>query len=231
MGDNIYLGDRDGVRTPFQWAPDRNAGFSRADPQRLFLPIIQTPEFHYSTVNVETQMANPNSLLRWMKGLIEIRKNNPALMRGDLHFLEPINQKALVFIRSHTDAQTGVTQKILAVVNLSRRAQYVELDLKEYKGSIPLELRGETEFPPIGDLPYLLTLGPYDFYWFELLPPEKSLDATLPDEQDIAVTAQKLQDIHAPMVRQQMERRLRAYVPHARWFAGKGRKIADLKNY
>jgi maltose alpha-D-glucosyltransferase / alpha-amylase len=165
MGDNIHLGDRHGVRTPMQWSSDRNAGFSRASAQQLYLPIVVDAEYHYETVNVETQEANPHSLLWWTRRLIALRKRFEAFGRGDIEFLHPRNRKVLAFMRHFGD------QHILVVANLSRFVQYVELDLAEYKGRIGVELFGGTHFPPIGDLPYLLTLGPHAFYWFALEAP------------------------------------------------------------
>ena len=162
MGDNIYLGDRNGVRTPMQWSADRNAGFSRANPQRLYLPVIIDPEHHYETVNVDAQQQNPASLLWWMKRLVLLRKNYQAFGRGSIEFLLPENRKVLVFVRRLGD------EIILVVANLSRFVNYVELDLSAYKGMVPVELFGHTRFPSIGELPYFLTLGPHAFYWFKL---------------------------------------------------------------
>jgi len=162
MGDNIYLGDRNGVRTPMQWSPDRNAGFSRANPQQLYLPIVIDPEYNYETVNVEAQGQNPHSLLHWMKRIIGLRKRHQAFGRGSIEFLHPANRKVLAFIRAFEGEQ------ILVVVNLSRFVEYVELDLSAYRGQVAVELFGGRPFPPIGDLPYLLTLGSHTFYWFKL---------------------------------------------------------------
>jgi maltose alpha-D-glucosyltransferase/alpha-amylase len=164
MGDNVYLGDRDGVRTPMQWSPERNAGFSQANPQRLYLPVIIDPEYHSQTVNVEAQQNNPHSLLWWMKRLIALRKRYRAFGRGTLEFLYPRNHKVLVFLRRYADEQ------VLVVANLSRFVQYVELDLAALKGMTPVEMMGQTTLPPIGELPYFLTLGPYAFYWLRLEP-------------------------------------------------------------
>ncbi|MCI0699527.1 MAG: maltose alpha-D-glucosyltransferase [Planctomycetia bacterium] len=164
MGDNIYLGDRNGVRTPMQWSADRNAGFSRANPQKLFLPIIIDPEYHYEAVNVEAQQNNPSSLLWWMKRLISLRKQFKAFGRGTIRFLRPDNSKVLAFIREYQD------KRILVVANLSRFVQFVELDLREYAEVVPEEVFGRTPFPKIGELPYLLTLSPHAFYWFVLKP-------------------------------------------------------------
>jgi maltose alpha-D-glucosyltransferase/alpha-amylase len=164
MGDNIYLGDRNGVRTPMQWSPDRNAGFSRANPQKLYLPTIIDPEYHYEAINVEAQQNNPNSLLWWMKRLITLRKKFKAFGRGTIEFYRPANIKVLAFVRRYHE------ETILVVVNLSRFVQHVELDLKEFQGNIPEEMFGRSRFPEIGETPYPVTLGPYGFYWFEILP-------------------------------------------------------------
>ncbi len=162
MGDNIYLGDRNGVRTPMQWSPDRNAGFSHADPQRLFLPPIMDPVYGFEAVNVEAQARDPSSLLNWMKRLLGVRKSHQAFGRGTLHFLEPGNRKILAYLREYRD------ETILCVANLARSAQPVELNLGRYKGCVPVEMMGRTAFPPIGELPYLLTLHGHGFYWFRL---------------------------------------------------------------
>ncbi|HJU12503.1 MAG TPA: maltose alpha-D-glucosyltransferase, partial [Candidatus Binataceae bacterium] len=162
MGDNVYLGDRDGVRTPMQWSGDRNAGFSTADSQRLILPVIIDHEYHYQTVNVEAQERNRHSLLWWIRRLIAMRKQFRAFGRGSIEFLSPDNPRVLAFIRSYGDEQ------ILVVANLSRFVQYVELDLSRFKGCAPIELFGRTQFPRIGELPYLLTLGPHMFDWFSI---------------------------------------------------------------
>ena len=162
MGDNIYLGDRDGVRTPMQWSPDRNAGFSRADPQRLYLPPIMDPVYGYEAVNVEAQQRDPSSLLNWMKRVLAVRRPHQAFGRGTLSFLRPGNRKILAYLREYGE------ETILCVANLARSAQPVELDLARFKGRVPVELLGRTAFPPVGDLPYLLTLPGHGFYWFRL---------------------------------------------------------------
>ncbi|MDH4268311.1 MAG: maltose alpha-D-glucosyltransferase, partial [Deltaproteobacteria bacterium] len=164
MGDNVFLGDRNGVRTPMQWSADRNAGFSRANPQSLYLPITIDPEYHYETMNVEAQQNNPHSLLWWMKRLIALRKRYKAFGRGTIEFLQPENRKVLIFLRRYEE------ESILVVANLSRFVQYLELDLSAFKGIAPVEMFGRTAFPPIGELPYFLTLGPHSFYWFSLEP-------------------------------------------------------------
>jgi maltose alpha-D-glucosyltransferase / alpha-amylase len=162
MGDNIYLGDRNGVRTPMQWNGGWNGGFSGADPERLYSPLISNPVFGYQAINVEAQKRSPHSLLYWMKRLIEVRKASNVFSRGSIEFLQPSNHRVLAFIR-----QLG-GERVLAVNNLSSSAQAVELDLRNYKGSILIELASRNIFPRIGDLPYLLTLGPYQTFWFRL---------------------------------------------------------------
>jgi maltose alpha-D-glucosyltransferase / alpha-amylase len=162
MGDNIYIGDRNGVRTPMQWSGDRNAGFSRADAARLYSPVIMDPVYGYQATNVEAQLRNPSSLLNWMKRLIRLRKQYPVFGRGAIEFCHPENHKVLVYIRK------GEGQTVLVVNNLSRFVQPVQLDLRQYDGWTPVEIIGETPFPRIGELPYFLTLGPHGFYWFRL---------------------------------------------------------------
>ncbi len=166
MGDNIYLGDRNGVRTPMQWSADRNAGFSRTNPQRLYLPVIIDPEYHYESLNVEAQQNNPSSLLWWMKRLIALRKQFKAFSRGTLEFLDPTNPKILAFLRRYED------EIILVVVNLSRFVQHVSLDLSAFAGLAPLELFGRSLFPTITQSAYDFSLGPHAFYWFAVVPPK-----------------------------------------------------------
>ncbi|MGH9043308.1 MAG: maltose alpha-D-glucosyltransferase [Acidimicrobiales bacterium] len=162
MGDNIYLGDRNAVRTPMQWDSDRNAGFSHANPQRLYLPVIIDPEYHSQALNVAAQQESPNSLLWWMKRLIGVRQRYKVFGRGSIEMVRAENRKVLSFLRHYRD------ETVLVVVNLSRFAQCVQLDLSRFRGAVPVELLGNVEFPPIGDLPYFITLGPHGFYWFSL---------------------------------------------------------------
>ncbi len=168
MGDNYYLGDRNGVRTPMQWSPDRNAGFSRVNPQQLLLPVIIDPEYHFESVNVEVQETTPSSLLTWMKRAIAVRKKYRAFGRGEIEFLSPSNSKVLAFLRKFED------ETILVVANLSRFSQVVELNLSGYTGSTPVELFSRNKFPPIKDAYYMLTMNAYDYYWFQLVPVEES---------------------------------------------------------
>jgi len=162
MGDNVFIGDRNGVRTPMQWSPDRNAGFSRADPQRLYLPPIMDAVFGYASTNVEAQLRDPSSLLSWTKRMLAVRKTSRAFGRGSRTFLSPGNRKILAYLRECGE------DTILCVANLSRTAQPVELNLAAFKGRVPVEMLGRTPFPPIGDLPYLLTISAHGFYWFKL---------------------------------------------------------------
>ncbi len=223
MGDNVYLGDRDGVRTPMQWTADRNAGFSSANPQRLILPVIIDPEYHYQSVNVEAHESNRHSLLWWMRRLIALRKQIKAFGRGSMEFLNPENSHVLAFIRSYEG------QLILVVANLSRFVQYVELDLARFKGITPIELFGRTPFPTIGDLPYLLTLGPHAFFWFSLEQPGVAAAAV---HSDYAIPRIQInagfEGILRGDARQQLERLLPSYLPHCRWFRAKSRSIASV---
>ena len=162
MGDNIYLGDRDGVRTPMQWSIDRNGGFSRADFAQLYAPPIMDPVYGFSSLNVESQQRNPHSLLHWVRNLINVRKNHPVFGTGSFRPLDATNAKVLAFLR-------GERNPILVVANLGSSSQPVELELSEYAGHTPVEMSARTPFPAIGDLPYLLTLAPHGFYWFQLM--------------------------------------------------------------
>jgi maltose alpha-D-glucosyltransferase/alpha-amylase len=217
MGDNIYLGDRDSVRTPMQWSPDRNAGFSRANPQKLFLPTIIDPEYHFESINVEAQQANSTSLLWWMKRIMALRKQHQVFGRGSIEFLHPDNPKVLAFIRRYEG------EEILCVFNLSRFAQYVELDLHHYDNYVPLELFGNTEFPRIGELPYLLTLGAHGFYWFLLESPDRDHepDAGWP----VFEAPSGISGLLKGRAKRQLERSLAAYLVGRRWFRSKTRKV------
>ncbi len=169
MGDNFFIGDRNGVRTPMQWSPDRNAGFSRADPQRLYLPPIMDAVYGYESTNVEAQSRDPSSLLSWTKRMLAVRKTTQSFGRGSRRFLRPGNRKILAYLREFGE------DTVLCVANLSRSAQPVELNLVPFKGRVPVEMLGRTAFPPIGELPYLLTISGYGFYWFRL-----ATDAAVP---------------------------------------------------
>src|ERR1700688_4334412 len=162
MGDNIYLGDRNGVRTPMQWNGDRNAGFSTATPARLYSPVIMDPVWGYEAINVEAQLSDTSSLLHWMRNMIALRKLFRVFGRGTIEFLNPANRKVLAYLREYEGEQ------VLCVANLSRFAQPVDLDLSKLEGMIPVEMLGYVEFPPVDRQPYRLTLAPYSFLWLEL---------------------------------------------------------------
>ncbi len=212
MGDNFYLGDRDGVRTPMQWSSDRNAGFSRANPQRLYLPVIVDPEYHYEAINVEAQQGNQASLLWWMKRLIDIRKQHPAFGRGELEFLMPENARILAFVRDDGE------ERLLMVANLSRFTQYTELDLGKFAGQTPTEVFGRSQFPVITERPYPITLGPHSFYWFSLEKPSADAARELPR----LVAASQWTD--ALKQRTTLAQALAQYAAARRWFRGKARK-------
>jgi maltose alpha-D-glucosyltransferase/alpha-amylase len=225
MGDNIYLGDRNGVRTPMQWSADRNAGFSRANPQKLFLPVIVDPEHHYETINVEAQQQNPSSLLWWMKRLVLLRKSYRAFSEGGIEFLLPENRKVLVFLRRYQD------EVILVAANLSRFVNCAELDLSAYKGLVPVELFGQTRFPPIGELPYFLTFGPHTFYWFKLEATQAAKDGTAlegfePVKLEVTGSWEQILTSKALTL---LERTLPAYMLSCRWFGGKAQQIRSVK--
>jgi len=221
MGDNIHLGDRDGVRTPMQWSSDRNGGFSRADPSLLVLPPIMDPLWGFQAVNVEAQWRNPHSLLNWLRRMLVERSRHQAFGRGTLRLLLPQNRKVLAYLREYQD------DAILCVVNVSRSAQAVELELSEFAGRTPIELLGGTPFPAIGQLTYLLTMPPYGFYWFKL-----SLEAQAPSWS--TATAGPFVEHHTFVLRgslaQSLDRRMKetleaailpAYIAGRRWFQHK----------
>ncbi len=238
MGDNIYLGDRNGVRTPMQWSPDRNAGFSDVDPQKLYLPPIMDPVYGYQAVNVEAQQREPASLLNWMKRLIAVRRSCKAFGRGRLEMLRPGNRKILAYLRVYD------SEVVLCVVNLARAAQPVELDLKAYKGLVPVEMLGQTAFTPIGDVPYILTLPRHGFFWFRLTrtaPPVWHEDTQPGLELRVLVLFQgwksffpdqvePRQRVLAEMLhRRLVEHVLPEFLPSQRWFAGKGGQIEKVE--
>ncbi|HEU4572330.1 MAG TPA: maltose alpha-D-glucosyltransferase, partial [Candidatus Limnocylindrales bacterium] len=220
MGDNIYLGDRNGVRTPMQWSGDRNAGFSDANRQQLYLPVIVDPEYHYEAVNVAAQQANPQSLLWWMKRLIALRKRHTAFGRGTIEFLHPDNRRILAFLRRHGD------ETILVVANLSRFVQYTELDLSAYEGAVPVEMFGRSEFPAIRHGGYPLTLGPHEFVWFELVRPDAATSVRT-DESELPAlpVIDDLARFGEPALGRQVATILATWLPARRWFRGKARQL------
>ncbi len=238
MGDNIYLGDRNGVRTPMQWSPDRNAGFSKADPQRLYLPPIMDAIYGYEAVNVEAQQRESASLLNWMKRLIAVRRSSKVFGRGRLRMLLPGNRKILAYVREYEE------EIVLCVANLSRTAQPVELDLSRYQGLVPVELLGQTAFPPITEVPYLLTLHRYGFYWFRLgqtAPPIWHEGKRSGSELPVLVLFQgwnsffphlvepRRRKMAAELHERLVGRLLPEFLPTQRWFAGKGGKIEKVE--
>jgi len=226
MGDNIYLGDRNGVRTPMQWSADRNAGFSRANPQQLFLPIIIDPDYHYEVVNVEARQNNLHSPLWFMKRLIALRKRFQSFGRGTLEFLSPDNRKVLAFIRRHQN------EAMLVIANLSRFAQYAELDLSAFEEMVPVELFGQTEFPSIGKLPYLLTLGPHAFYWFSLQPRHEEIVQTVTPISNLErpiLVGSDWTEVFSGRAKAALEGVLPTYVQSRRWFGGKARQISSTE--
>lgn len=219
MGDNIYLGDRDGVRTPMQWSADANAGFSRAKPQQLYLPVIIDAEYHYQSVNVEAQQSNTSSLLWWMKRILALRKQFNVFGRGDIEFLHPDNGRVIAFLRQYE----GTT--ILVIGNLSRFAQFVELDLTRFRGRTPVELFGRTRFPIIGDAPYVLSMGPHGFFWFLLeVPAAMAQIAGEPQTLRTRGSWLSLIDERKP----EIARTLGNYVKEQRWFRGKARIVESV---
>ena len=237
MGDNIFLGDRDAVRTPMQWTSDRNAGFSRAEPARLYLPPIMDPVYGYESVNAEAQSRSAGSLLNWMKRIISVRKAHKAFGRGTLEFLHPGNRKVLAYLREYED------ESILCVANLSRSAQPVELDLARFRGRVPVELLGNSSFPPLGDLPYFLTLPGYSFYWFRLATeaaaPSWHQESPRYAEPPVLVlpagreTARRVYGAPLRLPSRQLAQLEREALPNflgtRRWFAAKGGEIERVE--
>jgi maltose alpha-D-glucosyltransferase/alpha-amylase len=224
MGDNTYLGDRNGVRTPMQWSSDKNAGFSRAGPQALFLPVIIDPEFHYETVNVEAQQRNPHSLLWWTKRVLALRKQWRAFGLGSIQFLQPENRKVLAFVRQFEQ------ERILVVANMSRFPQPVVLDLTAYKDTLPIELFGRTEFPQVTEKPYSLTLSPHAVFWFSLEPVAAHASASGRVQScGTLEVAESWDELVLTDGRRTLEKCLAGYLRERRWFAGKGRDIKAIR--
>jgi maltose alpha-D-glucosyltransferase/alpha-amylase len=233
MGDNIHLGDRDGVRTPMQWSVDRNGGFSRADPAALVLPPLMDPNYGYQAVNVEAQAGNAHSLLNWMRTMLAVRSQHRAFGRGTQRFLYPQNRKVLAYLREYTE--DGNEEIILCVSNLSRTAQAVELELSAFAGRTPVDLVGGSVFPSVGQLTYLLTLPPYAFYWF-VLAPENALPSwhrpapePLPEYATIVVR-RDLEEVLWSEGRAILEKEaLPAYLQKRRWFGSKGETLKGVR--
>ncbi len=229
MGDNVYLGDRNGVRTPMQWSPDRNGGFSATNPHKLYLPLITEQGFHYESVNVENQQGNSSSLLSWMRQLIALRKRHRVLGRGHIEFLEPENHHVIAFVRTPADPATEREEPMLCVANLSRLAQHTELDLREFAGSVPIEVFGLNRFAPITDRPYPLTLAPYGFFWLALDDGHDD-DDTGSGTAAPAAAAPRLTGTWPEVLRRRasLGRTIGRWLPGRRWFSGKGATILDV---
>jgi len=223
MGDNYYLGDRNGVRTPMQWSPDRNAGFSKANPQKLYLPIIIDSEYHYEALNVENQQRNPSSLLWWMKRVIALRKRFKSFGRGTLEFLLPDNAKILAFIRKFEE------ESILVVVNLSRYFQVVEMDLSKYAGCVPEEVASQNRFPVIKESPYVMTLGPHNYLWLLLRKEEEVIsiggERALPE---LRTSGNWNRVLEGETLKEFEDEILPNYIKGCRWFGGKGKTIRKV---
>ncbi len=220
MGDNIYLGDRNGVRTPMQWSADRNAGFSRANPQQLFLPVIIDPQYHYEQINVEAQQNSPYSLLWWMKRMIALRRRFRAFGRGTMELLLSENRKILAFVRRFEN------ETILVVANLSRLVQCFELDLTAFRGMVPVELSGGTHFPEISDRPYFLNLGPFAFYWFSL---ERKAEERPTSAVDLPlIPTRRWRELFSEGNRDALGRAIIEYLRGRRWFGSKARAIQSV---
>ena len=222
MGDNFHLGDRNGVRTPMQWNDDRNAGFSHANPQKLYLPLIIDPEYHYNAVNVDTQNHNSNSLLWWMRRTINMRKRYKAFGRGSIRFLSPVNSKVLAFLREYEK------ETILVICNLSRFPEVVELELEEFQGYVPTEVFSRNKFPIIRSEPYMFTMGGHGYYWLELK--KEAADVTDGDDGLPHVRMERTKEPLSSRLGRQLENVvLPQYMMKSRWFGGKARVIQRME--
>jgi maltose alpha-D-glucosyltransferase / alpha-amylase len=230
MGDNIYLGDRNGVRTPMQWTSDRNAGFSKAVPARLYAPVIMDPNWGYEAINVEAQLSDQSSLLHWTRNMIALRKLFKVFGRGTQQFLAPENRKVLAYIREYKD-ESGAAETVLCVANLSRFAQPVSLDLSRFAGMMPVEMLGYVPFPPIDKTPYALTLAPYSFLWLELQPAPEAPEVPVvePEESMLNLVTASWQDLLAASGLALVQELLPAYLPRQRWFGAKSRTISSVR--
>ena len=235
MGDNIYLGDRNGVRTPMQWNSDRNAGFSKAVPAKLYFPVIMDPIWGYQAINVEAQQSDPSSLLHWTRNMIALRKLFRVFGRGTLEFLEPENRKVLAYVRRLKDEFSGQNETVLCVANLSRFAQPVSLDLTQFEGMIPFEMLGYVPFPQIDKSPYAITLAPYSFFWLELQPaPEKTETPVVESDEpalgnlDLLGKSDGINSILTGPGLNLLQQLLPSYLQRQRWFGAKSRAIASV---
>lgn len=221
MGDNYYLGDRDGVRTPMQWSADRNAGFSIAEPQRLYLPIIFNHDYHYESINVENNEKNPSSLLWWMRRVIATRKQYKAFSRGDIKFIETNNSRILAFTRKYED------EIILVIINLSRYSQQARLDLSDYNGYVPTEIFSRNEFTPIEDQYYDFPLQFKNYFWFELRKPEEEEESEFTSDYQLELSKRQWNQMGEASMKS-VKNLLLPYIQKNRWFRGKSKKIKDI---
>ncbi len=230
MGDNIYLGDRNGVRTPMQWTSDRNAGFSRAVPAKLYAPVIMDPIWGYQAINVEAQLSDQSSLLHWTRNMIALRKLFKVFGRGSQEFLAPDNRKILAYTREY-QGEDGTQEIVLCVANLSRFAQPVSLDLSRFAGMVPVEMLGYVPFPPIDKTPYALTLSPYSFLWLELQPAPEIPEAPIVPTEEAALefVTSSWHDLLAGPGFSLIQELLPAYLAHQRWFGAKSRTISSIR--
>ncbi len=229
MGDNVYLGDRDGVRTPMQWSSDKNAGFSTSNPQRLYLPVIIDPEYHYEAVNIETQQANSSSLLWWMKRVIATRRRFKAFSRGSIEFVTTNNTHVFAFIRRY-ESGPGEEEVILVIVNFSRHTQVAELDLQSYAGYVPEEVFSQNQFPRVREEDYTVYIGSNDYYWFMLRAPEPYAD---PESQrrlpELAIGVRDWGGFTDTVKENLEDRAIEPYLKSARWYREKTRKIRNVE--
>jgi maltose alpha-D-glucosyltransferase/alpha-amylase len=236
MGDNIYLGDRNGVRTPMQWNSDRNAGFSKAVPAKLYFPVIMDPIWGYQAINVEAQQSDPSSLLYWTKNMIALRKLFRVFGRGTLEFLDPENRKILAYVRSLDADEFGPSETVLCVANLSRFAQPVSLDLRKFEGMMPVEMLGYVSFPPIGNTPYAITLAPYSFFWLELQPAPEFVETPVVKSDEASLANLNLigksEGINAILTGPGLtllQELLPSYLIRQRWFGAKSRTLERVR--
>ena len=228
MGDNFYLGDRDGVRTPMQWSIDRNGGFSRADPQRLYLPLLMDPVYGYQAVNVESQQSDTSSLLNWTRRMVAVRNNHRAFGRGSVEFVYPNNRRVLAFLREHEG------ETILCVANLSRSAQAAALDLSNFRGAVPIELTGGSSFPPVGNAPYVLTMPAYGYFWFVLADQQQLPRWYTPAPEPLPelitlVMGDGWESLMSTREGRHLEQSvLKTYLSRQRWFASKNQVIERI---
>jgi maltose alpha-D-glucosyltransferase/alpha-amylase len=229
MGDNIYLGDRNGVRTPMQWNSDRNAGFSKAVPAKLYFPVIMDPIWGYQAINVEAQQSDASSLLHWTRNMIALRKIFQVFGRGTQEFLHPDNRKVLAYIRDYTSDDDGHSETVLCVANLSRFAQPVALDLSKFAGRQPVEMLGYVPFPTVTDQPYQITLAPYSFFWLELQPAPRPATPPIELAAEVSASTPTITRLLNESGFALIDSLLPAYIAKQRWFGGKSRTIRSAR--